>query len=298
MERTKGYLDFSPPNAPDSKFVPPKDTLNVTDTKERREHLTAYFGFMRPEVHYLMKEYGKRATRMTCQELYDRGKRAIPVRYFEYTVDRVMWMLWFQCLGFDGPKWPWGPIFPIELTQGENASNIFAKFCEKRSDTDLELATLKAKVDSYGTSTVVHPNAEYIVQSKATLSDNSLSGLPCHDSEYEKRMTFWEESFGKEYTQANVTGPFEVELPWFAPVETCVLKDLETINYIIPSEVKIQINTTNRRVITTFGRVMTGEGHDSRQELLKIWELVCGWVALVVQLQDITLLQHLLAMNV
>lgn len=83
-------------------------------------------------------------------------------------------------------------------------------------------------------------------------------------------MTFWEESFGKEYTQANVAGPFEIELPWFAPVETGVLKDLETINYIIPSEVKIRINTTNRRVITTFGRVMTGEGHDSRQELLKI----------------------------
>ncbi|WZH47766.1 uncharacterized protein QYS62_008925 [Fusarium acuminatum] len=298
MERTKGYLDFSPQSAPDTKFVPPKNTMNVIDTKERREHLSAYFGFMRLEVVHLMKEYGKKATRMTCQELYDRGKRVIPVRYFEYTVDRVMWMLWFQSLGFAGPKWPWGPIFPIELTQGENASTIFEKYCEERNNTDLQLATLKAKVDSSGIITVANPNAEYIVQSKAEFSDNSLSGVPSSDSEYDNRMKFWEEHFGKEYTQANVTGPFEAELPWFAPVETCVLKDLETINYIIPSEVKIQINTTNRTVITTFGRVMTDEGHDGRQELLKIWELVCGWVALVAQLKDITLLQHLLAMNV
>jgi hypothetical protein len=96
MERTKGYLDFSPQSAPDTKFVPPKNTMNVIDTKERREHLSAYFGFMRLEVVHLMKEYGKKATRMTCQEVYDRGKRVIPVRYFEYTVDRVMWMLWCE----------------------------------------------------------------------------------------------------------------------------------------------------------------------------------------------------------
>jgi hypothetical protein len=96
MERTNGYLDFSPRTTPGIKFSPPNNTLDVSDTKQRREHLAAYFGFMRPEVHHLMKEYGKKATRMTCQEIYDRGKRVIPVRYFEYTVDRVMWMLWCE----------------------------------------------------------------------------------------------------------------------------------------------------------------------------------------------------------
>jgi hypothetical protein len=136
------------------------------------------------------------------------------------------------------------------------------------------------------------------VQSKAIFSDNSLSGLPYDNDDLDERTILWEERFGKEYTQANVAGPFEAELPWFAPVETYVIKDLDTINYIIPSGVKIQINATNRRVIVTFNRVMMGGGHDSRQDLLKIWELVCGWVALLVQLKNVTLLQHLMAMNV
>jgi hypothetical protein len=99
MERSKGYLDFSPRITPGKKFSPPKATVDVSDTKQRREHLAAYFGFMRPEVHHLMKEYGKKATKMTCQELYDRGKRVVPVRYFEYTVDHVMWMLWCEFPG-------------------------------------------------------------------------------------------------------------------------------------------------------------------------------------------------------
>jgi hypothetical protein len=204
-----------------------------------------------------------------------------------------------QSLGFAGPKWPWVPIFPIELTQGENASTLFAKYCQERSDTDLELAALKAKVDSCAaTVPIADPNAEYIVQSKAILSDNSLSGLPYDNDGLHQRMKLWEEEFGKQYTLVNVAGPFEAELPWFAPVETHVIKDLETINYIIPSEVKIQVNTTNRRVVVTFGRVIMGEGDNSRKALLNIWELVCGWVALIVQVKGVTLLQHLMAMNV
>ncbi|KAM0441919.1 hypothetical protein ACHAQK_004857 [Fusarium lateritium] len=298
MQRTKRYLEFSPRTAPGTKFSPPNLNLNVSDTKQRREHLAAYFGFMRPEVYHLMKEYGKRATRMTCKQLYDRGKRVVPVKYFEYTVDRVMWMLWFQSLGFAGPKWPWAPIFPIELTQGQNASTLFAKYCAERNDTDLELAALKAKIDSCSTSTPIDDtNAEYMVQSEAVFSDDSISGLPSHD-DFNDRMMLWQERFGKGYTKGNIAGPFEAELPWFAPIETYVIKDLDTINYIIPSEVKIQINATNRRVIVTFGRVVIGGGHNSQQALLKIWELVCDWVALIAQQRDIPLLQHLMAMNI
>ncbi|KAM0228659.1 hypothetical protein ACHAP5_011879 [Fusarium lateritium] len=299
MERTKRYLEFSPRTAPGTKFSPPNLDMNVSDAKQRREHLAAYFSFMHPEVHHLMKEYGKRATRTTCKQLYDRGKRVVPVKYFEYTVDRVMWMLWFQSLGFAGPRWPWAPIFPIEMTQGENASTLFAKYCEERNDTDLELAALKAKVASCpATMSIDDTNAEYIVQSEAVFSEDSISGLPTDDDDLNKRMMLWQKQFGKGYTQENIAGPFEAELPWFTPVETYVIKDLDTINYIIPSEVKIQINATNRRVIVTFGRVVIDGGHDSQQALLKIWELVCDWVTLISQRKDIPLLQHLMAMNI
>lgn len=95
MEVAKSHLDFSPrhgsgPCFRDLNYSP----VDVNDTKSRRQHLTAYFKFMRPEVSHLFKEYAGRACRQACEMIYNREwKRPISPAYFDYFTDNLFWNL-------------------------------------------------------------------------------------------------------------------------------------------------------------------------------------------------------------
>ena len=94
MASQKSYLEFSPPGNPGQLFPGSNVPVDVRHTPSRREHLRAYFAFMRPEVTHLMNRYGQLATENICKALYESGKRAVPSQGFELMVDRSMWRLW------------------------------------------------------------------------------------------------------------------------------------------------------------------------------------------------------------
>ncbi|KAF5657160.1 hypothetical protein FHETE_10610 [Fusarium heterosporum] len=298
MERPKKpYYEFSPRNDPGKRFPPPDKTFNVRDTTQRRVHMADYFVFMRPEVQHMMREYGQRATRTACQKLYDYGLRALPAKYFECMVDRMMWMFWFLPYGLDGPPWPWDLAFPATLSKGETPSQIFDRYCEDRNDEEEHIKAFNESIEASTTfSTDDDRNNEYIVQSKALFADPTPDGIPL-DGEREARKALWEEAFRKGYRNPYSAGPFEMELPWYTPLDRLVTNDLVSINELVPTGVKVQLNVTNRKIIVAFcGRLMIDDQRADRQAVIRTWEHVRNWIELVRQSKDVTLLHHLTTM--
>ncbi|KAF5002373.1 hypothetical protein FGRMN_385 [Fusarium graminum] len=298
MERPKKpYYEFSPRCDPGKKFPPPDKTFNARDTNQRRVQMADYFVFMRPEVQHMMREYGQRATRTACQKLYDYGLRALPVKYFECMVDRMMWMFWFLPYAFYGPRWPWDLAFPATLAKGETPSQIFERYCEERMEEEADKNAFNESIEPSATfPTDANQNNEYIVQSKAVFADPTPDGIPL-DRKREVRKALWEEAFRKGYKDPNAAGPFEVELPWYTPLDKSVTDDLVSINELVPTGVMVQLNVTNRKIIVAFhGRLMIEDQYAGRQALIRTWENVRNWVELVRQSKDVTLLHHLTTM--
>ncbi|KAF4964515.1 hypothetical protein FSARC_7580 [Fusarium sarcochroum] len=280
MEPQKSYLEFSPQGHPGERFPGASIPVDVRNTAVRREHLRAYFAFMRPAVAHFMHHYGKRATEITCKELYASNKRAVPSQFFELMVDRNMWKIWFNRLGSEGPNWPWGSIFSVDLAEGEIPSNVFAHYCEtirpREAQTTshvgisgyISVSAASAQLLSTSPNTLVapKPDNEFVIYDEAPLaSDKDVKRGPSAGS-----------------------SPFEAETPWYLPAEEYICKDLPAINKLLKIGT-IKFNATTRCVI-----LAPNEGvSPDNQDLLRVWQMVQNWLTLIGQAKVITLLEHL-----
>ncbi|GKU09697.1 unnamed protein product [Fusarium langsethiae] len=297
MKPVKSHLDFASRNRPgpcfrDLNYTP----YDVSNTKSRRQHLTAYFKFMRPEVEGLFQYYAARACSKACKILYEEGKeRAVSIPFFEYLVDNIFWKLWFRLYGCDGPKWPWGPpkISP-KLRPGEKPSSIYAEYCGGREDEAAKAADAARSVPHAESNpeSFIDPDSQYIVRSQAVFT---MSGhdKPEPDLDLKKRKAAWEK-YGVVAAEPGVVGPFEVELPSLAPIETLVAQDLVAINTLSAGYAIMKTNMTQRRVIVSVSETVE-TGNEAGQRHLVIWEHVLGWVHLISQNKCVTLYEHLKA---
>lgn len=73
---------------------------------------------------------------------------------------------------------------------------------------------------------------------------------PEQDLELNKRQAAWDELDFRHIP--GVVGPFEIDLPSVAPIETLVARDLVAINELTEGHAIIKANMTQRRVIVSF----------------------------------------------
>ncbi|UZP34881.1 hypothetical protein NXS19_002697 [Fusarium pseudograminearum] len=265
MTTVKSHLDFTSWNRPgpcfrDLNYTP----YDVNITKSRRQHLAAYLKFMRPEVSNMFNDYADRGTEMACQWLYEERKAcAVSTPFFEYLADNCLWRLWFKPFGDDGPKWPWGPPkASLNLTKGQKPNQIYAKYRQDRADKLATRAANALRISSIAESapeTPIYPNSEYIVRSQAVLT-TSGDDEPEPDLELNKRQAAWDELDFRHIP--GVVGPFEIDIPSMAPMETLVARDLVAVNELTEGHAIIKANMTQRRVIVSFPDKVEEYGED------------------------------------
>ncbi|KAM0548029.1 hypothetical protein ACHAPJ_010087 [Fusarium lateritium] len=297
MASQKSYLEFSPPGNPGQLFPGSNVPVDVRHTPSRREHLRAYFAFMRPEVTHLMNRYGQLATENICKALYESGKRAVPSQGFELMVDRSMWRLWFQKFGSDGPVWPWGEVLSTDLADGETPNRIFAQYCDQQrlKEARMTIQAVPASVPSTSSNTDPKPHNEFIIYSKAVFL-GPFDERPI-DNDFEKRKQYWESLVDPGYHSRvpHVVGPFEAETPSSLAVEEFICKYLAATNELLPKGVIIKFNATSKCVIVTVGEATKTDGNDDDvgKELLRVWKMVENWLTLIGQHKPVTLFEHL-----
>ncbi|KAF4944996.1 hypothetical protein FGADI_12255 [Fusarium gaditjirri] len=302
----KNYLECSPRRRPFEESTGRRFPGQVPSAEEleqsgvRRRHITDYITFIRPEISHIVTEYGRAAIKRVCEELYATGVRATPSPWFSLMCDRTMWRLCFDPLGDEAPEWPWAHLkYPSVLAAGEQPNTIYETYCHQRRAQDAEIARIneQIKAQAEARAEAADPNKKFIITSEATLR-NDGDPLPVN-TDYSIREAIWNLTVSKPFEECNAAGPFEVEPK--VPLEWYVAKDLAAINDLLPPNVVVKMNATNKRVfITIVEAAEVNPAVSVRDILLHVWDVVQSWAVMVNASGEgemKTLLQHFLGVK-
>ncbi|KAI5460027.1 hypothetical protein BGZ63DRAFT_425978 [Mariannaea sp. PMI_226] len=143
------YRDFCPPGKPGVKFQP-KVEVDPTNLASRRAHMEAFFKHLGTYDEAKLGSVRAKAEEMVSGKLLQRGMTRVGIRYFEFSVDKIVWYLWFKEARDAGkvvPQWPWDDCKLLADDLSEGASTVCAKF---KDDADNELAAIALTEDMQG----------------------------------------------------------------------------------------------------------------------------------------------------
>jgi hypothetical protein len=113
MSESMSYKDIKSPFN-EGRFPQADAPVDPTKTASRRPHLKQFMVWLLPAWSTKIAEHWRDAEQNACEDLASRGRKSVSERWFEFQVDRIAYLQFFnlfkQAFKREAADWPWEDI--------------------------------------------------------------------------------------------------------------------------------------------------------------------------------------------
>ncbi|KAF7563875.1 hypothetical protein G7046_g256 [Stylonectria norvegica] len=294
--------NFAGPGPVGESSEPPENNLDPTNIESRRTYMTAFLRQISPCSDEDLEEARQDAEDAVCAQLYEMDLTIAGALFFEYQVDRNIWLDWLTYPKNEGaptPKWPWSAFKPKLADLGHGSSRTYARWLTAKT---AEAEVIRQRQD--------HSTAQ---------AEQVTATMPTSD--FESFSQAWKTIMAnvpdcpKPCYPEPIIGEFEVLLPACLSFDYFVLGPkgcrLTRINEdLIPRTLKVTWAEVGEQSWPMYGpgerfsgfskKLVISERVDwsdadraSLRDLREVWTVILNWVLTVYQSRPVPLDQYL-----